>query len=237
MHRFYAKIIGELGTPVELPDAESEHLFRTLRARPGEMVGVFDGKGCSALAEVGRDRKLTVRERCVVPRADLALTLAVSVPKRNRLDELLKPLAGLGAQSIDFMLCERTVVQPGDNAPAKWNTMLLEGCKQSGNPRLPEAIDRGSFEETLAYHRRRNAALFFGDLERPDEAKLPDECFAADNMVLFIGPEGGFTDREHAALRQANAHGIALGPYILRLETAAIAGAAILWSRHKEAHR
>ena len=124
-----------IGTPGELfiPEArEAEHLFKVFRARPGETVRVFDGRGGRGEAEVVDKKQL--RFTAVLPeiRQEIELDLYCAIPKKTKLDSLLPQLPGLGVRSLHPLLLEHSVAT-GEN-PQRWELLLREGCKQSGNP-------------------------------------------------------------------------------------------------------
>lgn len=224
MHTFFCDAFGGAGTHPVLEARERDHLFKTLRARPGEELRLFDGRGGIARARVlpGRELEILTAERCVPPARNLLLYTAV--PRRAKFDVLLKQAAELGVGAIQPVECERSVAQP--EGSSRWTTLLQEGCKQSGNPFLPEIRAPLTLGEAVARLRSEGVAMFFGAVARTGEPSAPPP--PAGDLAWFVGPEGGFTGGEERMLRGAGVRGLHLGPYILRLETAAVCGLAVL---------
>ena len=106
--------------------------------------------------------------------------------------------------------------------------LLQEGCKQSKNPFLPRIVPPVPLAAALEEVRRGGVSAFFGAVRSAERAVAADGDFA-----WFVGPEGGFTEEEESAMREAGVRGLNLGPYVLRLETAAVCGLAVLrqWMR------
>lgn len=228
MHSFWMDVLPEPGAVFRLPPEEESHLFRILRARPGETVRLLDGKGGSAEAEVRSGRELELVSRRTAPVPEQQLILACAAPRRQKLDTLLKQAVELGAWEIRLMQCARSVAKP--EGASRWQTLLREACKQSGNLFLPRIEVHDSLADAL--DSLADARLFFGAV-RPPDAPFPPVP-AAGRSVFLAGPEGGFTPEEEAALAARGAVGISLGPWILRLETAAVAGLAVLRTRGAE---
>jgi 16S rRNA (uracil1498-N3)-methyltransferase len=80
------------------------------------------------------------------------------------------------------------------------------------------------FQEALSFAKENSLAGIFGDVE--DNQELIDNL--GDDIAFFVGPEGGFSEKELALMRENSFAGLNLGPYILRLETAAICGIAVI---------
>lgn len=229
MHSFFCNTLGKTGEPVELAKRESDHLFKTLRAAPGDTVELLDGRGGRALATVQPGRVLLTVSREQVPEPETGLLLYTAVPRKAKFDTLLKQAAELGVREIRLLLCERSVAAP--EGSDRWETLLQEGCKQSGNPFLPKIAPPVKLAAALAEF---SGTGYFGAVENPGaEAPRP----AAGNVAWFVGPEGGFTAAEEEAMARANIHALNLGPYVLRLETAAVCGLAVLRRMITEAGR
>ena len=222
MRTLFSENLPSPGGEAVLERREAEHLFRVLRAAPGERFRLLDGRGGRAVAEVLPGRVLRVESRDDVPVPERKLHLFFALPRRNRLDALLPACAELGVWELHPCVCARSVAEssPSD----RWQLQLLEGCKQSGNPFLPRVAEP---EPLLPCVRRAAASgmtLFYGSVAA---AELP-ESSASRDVGWVVGPEGGFTPDEEAALREAGVRPLNLGEWVLRLETAAVCGLAVL---------
>ena len=135
--------------------------------------------------------------------------------------------AELGVWSIRLLHCERSVAQP--EGSGRWETLLREGCKQSKNPFLPRILPMVKPSEALEEIRARKIQAFFGAVDAGKAS--PREETAGGDFAWLVGPEGGFTPEEEQAFLAAGVRGLNLGPYVLRLETAAVCGLAVLRQR------
>ncbi len=208
-----------------LDSREEAHLFRILRARPGETVALLDGHGTVGTAVVGSAHRLCLEsKRTVLPPAR-RLHLYFAPPKKQKLDALLKQAVELGVFELVPMLCERSVVQPGENSVAgRWMDLLFEACKQSGNPFLPEVVAPMPFAAALARARETCGALVVGS----NRTGLFPDLGTTSDAAFFVGPEGGFTAAETDAMFAAGAIPLRIGDWTLRVETAAVAGLGVL---------
>ena len=108
----------------------------------------------------------------------------------------------------------------------RWNDAMFEACKQSGNPYLPRTLAPLRFADALEECRTSCSAVYFGSPTDSGETAIPD-----GDIAWFVGPEGGFSDRELSQLVASGARPLRIGRWILRVETAAVAGLALLLSR------
>ncbi|MBQ9770871.1 MAG: 16S rRNA (uracil(1498)-N(3))-methyltransferase [Lentisphaeria bacterium] len=221
--RFDALKDAEISSPVVLERAEHNHLFRVLRARAGEVVGLLDGCGWKGIAQVEKGNVLTLltKEHAMLP--EKRIHLYIAPPRRQKMDSILKQAAELGVFRIVPVLCEYAVSEPGENAVAgRWRDLLFEACKQSANPYLPQIFPMIPFREALEDAQKNCQFLAFGSVRENGSFS-----FDSGDAAWFVGPEGGYSPEELAELEKI-AHPIRLGSYILRVETAAIAGIAKL---------
>ena len=235
MHTFFLKSIPAVGAEAELEKRERDHLFKTLRCRVGEQLELCDGNGTTALAEATEDHTVRIIERNQAVRGDIEVHLFTALPRNNKLDLLLKPVTEAGVVSITPLKCRYSVAEK-DSVPERWYTLMEEACKQSGNPFLPKIKPTLSVAEAVDFCKDNNYNIFFGD--QHGEFLMP-QSFPADGklkMAWMIGPEGGFDENELALLRQAGC-GITLGEYIFRLENAALAGIAYLYTMARTARK
>lgn len=229
-----------VGDQVQLQGAEVHHLAHVLRARVGDEVTVFDGRGAEFLARIQRmDRSrvvLTVTDRREVDR-ELAnsLTVGVSLPRGDRQKWLVEKLTELGVTRLVPLLAKRTVAEPGAAAHDRLRRASIEASKQCGRNRLLEIAAPVNPADYFAS----TPAASLRWIAHPGGERIPLASLAkherSDASVatvapsfLAIGPEGGFTDEELQVALQAGWQQVGLGPRILRIETAAVALAAML---------
>jgi 16S rRNA (uracil1498-N3)-methyltransferase len=212
-----------------LEGTEAHHLVHVLRIGLGDMVRLFDGRGGEAAATVtgcaAGTVELTVGELQVEIDDGREVILAAAVPKGDRFGWMIEKATELGVARFVPLITERSVVIPGQGKLDKMRRTIVEASKQCGRPRLMELAVPALWSE------------FVGTLLGPSAGWVADpagEPFDAPDMTLTgpvvaaIGPEGGLTSAELELAVGAGAKLISLGPRILRIETAALALAALL---------
>jgi 16S rRNA (uracil1498-N3)-methyltransferase len=162
---------------------------------------------------------LNVAERVLVPcERRSAFTVLAAMPKGDRGDFLVEKLVELGVTQFIPLLTERSVVEPKANRIENLRRTVIEASKQCGRNSLMK------IEVPLAWERA--ARMEFPGL-RVILHPSGSAAFSTETGAVAIGPEGGFSEREMELAIRAEWHAVTLGPRILRIETAAIAAAAI----------
>ena len=226
-HRFFLS-----QTPTEdtarLEGDEARHLARVMRAKTGDTVELFDGQGTSWTATVQAIQRNHVSLRLDQKQSEIIsnkpiITLAVALPKGDRQKWLIEKITELGTDSLVPLTTTRSVAEPTAAAISRLQRGVIESCKQSGRNRLLEITQPQSLHNLLT-----TSSASLRILACPDGTPMQSILLKPiDNILIAIGPEGGFTDDE---IRTANASGFAqmsLCQNILRIETAAIAAAVI----------
>ena len=229
--RFFASEFPEFGT-LSLDGPEAHHLMHVLRIAAGEMVEIFDGRGLVASAEVVAVRKRDVELRIVAARREATpareIILGTAVPKGDRFDWLIEKATELGVTRIVPLVTARSSVDPRDSKLDKLRQTVVAACKQCGRNHLLELSPVTSWTDFVGSEFP-NRAAFIAHLSS-DARPLSLGASILDHQpstIFAIGPEGGFTNEEVAVAVAAGAKPISLGPLVLRIETAAIALAAL----------
>ncbi|MFM7207198.1 MAG: RsmE family RNA methyltransferase [Planctomycetaceae bacterium] len=208
---------------------EARHLARVMRCTVGDEVVVFDGGGRSWLARVavtGRDEVvLAIATELPEERPRRAsVTLAVALPKGERQKWLVEKLTELGVDELVPLVTRRGVAEATPAARERLARGVIEACKQCGRDTLlriaaPRGVD-DVVRELIG-----DALLVVADR---DGVPLDAEAVGTRPVIALVGPEGGFTAEELAAVEAVGGRRVSLGPHVLRVETAAIALAARL---------
>jgi 16S rRNA (uracil1498-N3)-methyltransferase len=220
MRRFLVEA-ARAGLTVELPREEARHAIRSLRLDAGEPIVVFDGKGAEYDARIVRIQSARVLVEVGAARtaeAGRRFVIATAVPKGNRLDWMVEKLAELGAAEIVPVAFRRSVATVTDAKRARLERIAVSAAKQSGRATLPVVAAEIAFERLLE---RTGTASRVASPGAGASLGAGAEC-------VVIGPEGGLTAEEAAALVGRGAVAVSLGRNILRIETAAVAAASIL---------
>jgi 16S rRNA (uracil1498-N3)-methyltransferase len=201
---------------------EAHHGKDVLRLRATDEVELFDGQGRSAPAaviSVGRSEiALKVEAIQHSPATRPKITLATAMPKFAHQEVLVRMCTELGVTVFSPIIYERSSVRE-QFREEKWQRWTLEACKQCGQNYLPAIHPARRFSDFLN-DLSDNDLLIFGSTVTSAEHQKRS---AAENIVIFIGPEGGFTPQEEQTMLTAGAMPIHIGSNILRIETAAVA--------------
>lgn len=232
MHRLLVPS-EELTSPrPQLPAEEQRHL-KVLRPKDGEPIELFDGHGClRRFRYVAAERGLVPEGELVsLPRPAQRLTLFACVTKGSRWDWTIEKATELGVTRIVPVLSERTIVRLAKDERAakreRWQRIAEDAARQSDAVWLPEVCAPVDFSESLPLVRE--TTCFVGALTNPPPAPIlaaVKEC-PADDVAVYVGPEGDFTPEELATLLKI-ATPVSFGPTVLRAETAAIFGVSVL---------
>ncbi len=225
--RFFVTTPPAAGRAVLAGD-EARHLARVLRAKPGDMVTLFDGQGRAWPARVttiGRSEvELEAGEPVVEPHAaGPILTLAMALPKGERQKWLVEKLTELGVARLVPLVTERGVAEATPAAIDRLKRGVIEACKQCGRNRLMEISEPLTVSGVVAA----KPADAIGLVADPTGGPLPSTAWqTASEVLALVGPEGGFSDAERTIALAVGFQAVSLGPHILRVETAAVALAA-----------
>jgi 16S rRNA (uracil1498-N3)-methyltransferase len=227
MRCFYCDNIGGKNTFVQLPEREDRHLFNTLRGRTGDTVQLIDGKGVLASARVVEGKRLLVLEREEWQEPSRKIHLFVSPPRQNRMDQLLTQCCEIGVWSITLVITEHSVVRPDEGEVSdKWKVHLIEGCKQSKNPFMPELRNVINFNNIFDDVKEMGIPAFYGSVA--DSAGGKNISGNVPGIAWVVGPEGGFSASEEEMMNSSGFMPLKIGKWIMRVETAAVAGAVLL---------
>jgi 16S rRNA (uracil1498-N3)-methyltransferase len=200
-----------------------------LRIGVGDTVILFDGRGGEAAATVTDCAagvvELTVGESHVEGDDGREIILAAAVPKGDRFGWMIEKATELGVARFVPLITKRSVVVPGEGKFVKMRRTIVEASKQCGRARLMELTAPVAWPEFVATLLGPTAGWVADPAGEPIEAP---RTLSSGPFVAAIGPEGGFTHAELELATAAGAKLISLGPRILRIETAALALAALL---------
>jgi len=226
---------------------ESRHLVRVLRLRPGDTVVATDGAGrdytvrVETIGELATGSVLGVAARDV--ESPLAITLAQSVPKGDKMELIVRAATELGAARVVPLLTERTIVtlEPGRwrERARRWQRVAKEAAKQCGRAVVPPVETPRPLADFLAADEPADLRLCLWEGAAGPEGRggtplarsLPIALPSGSRVHLLVGPEGGLSRREVESARARGWVVVGAGPRILRTETAGPALIAILQSK------
>ena len=230
MPRFFMEQVDPAAKTVTIIGRDAEHI-KVLRMRPGEALTICDGKGtdlrCVLVSCDGKTAYADVVE--AVPsraEASLAVHIYAGLAKGERTDFIVQKCTELGAADITLFQCDRCVARldpkkGADKKLERWQRIAEEAAKQSGRGIIPKVRYFDRFEDMLEDAARWDLKLFLyetGDrISMSAAIRQAEDCRTA---AIITGPEGGFAPEEAAQARSKGFAVCAMGPRILRCETA-----------------
>ena len=250
MPQFYLPPPWETQKPHSIP-AELLHHLRVRRISEGEVIPIFDGQGqiaSATLVKLGHKAgELTITEvrEDTEREPPYGITLAQGLAGGDKMDWVIEKAVETGASRIAPLQCERSVIKLNRSSDAEraqkrlihWRAITQAACEQCERTVLPivepiEAID-DYLTNRIKDHLSGALKLLFCTGDHPSLAKTI-ASLPAQNVILLIGPEGGFTPEEIALAMKAGFQAVSLGKRILRTETAGIAAMSTIhaiWDR------
>jgi 16S rRNA (uracil1498-N3)-methyltransferase len=213
--------------PFTLEGSEAHHLTTVLRAEPGEHVVLFNGQG-----KEGRFRVVSHSKKKVIldqetsrehQQPDCRLWIAPGWNRATRRGWFLEKAAELGAWGIIFWQSAFSQGKTPEQPKETWQNQCIAAAKQCGNPWLPQLLTYpqglGQLLEATAHFQTR---IFLWENPSCPRILNADDITCQGDVLVILGPEGGFSDDETAVLQQATCSPFSLGNRILRWETAAL---------------
>ena len=250
MPQFYLPPPWETQKPHPLP-AELLHHLRVRRISEGEVIPIFDGQGQIASATLIRlgnktgELAIAAVKQNTQSEPPYSITLAQGLAGGDKMDWVIEKAVETGASRITPLQCERSVIKLHRSSDAEraqkrlihWRAITQAACEQCERTVLPQVEPIQAIEDYLskaADDRLKGALkliLCTGDHLSLAKTIAP---LPAQNVILLIGPEGGFTPEEIGLAMNAGFQAVSLGKRILRTETAGIAAISTihaLWDR------
>ncbi|QOI99880.1 MAG: 16S rRNA (uracil(1498)-N(3))-methyltransferase [Phycisphaeraceae bacterium] len=232
LHRLLTDSIDRArpGERLTIEGEEALHAARARRAREGEPVVLHDGQGrtaggtIAAIAKRGRADHwaldVMIDRIEIHPSPTPRLEVLAAAPKGDRLEAMVDALSQVGAASWSPLRCERGVVDPGEGKFERSRRVARESLKQCGRAWLMEILPHAEIDALVPSP---GVHLIVAHAGAPRYTPTPD-----GTVRLIVGPEGGLTDDEIRTLKDRGAALASFGPNVMRIETAAVAAAAII---------
>lgn len=239
--RFFVPLGAVNGETITLPADAAHHAVGVLRLRSGDALTVHDGenRAYDCLLEDGATTKRAMarvrarRELDTEPR--VRVTVAQALPKTSdKIEQVLQHGTEIGAAHFVFFAAFRSVARLADGEKidkrlVRWQGIIQGAAEQSGRGVMPTvawlpfapdvAKTWGEYAARLVLHEK--AQTSFRDTVYNSPA-------SEQELIVVIGPEGGFTDEEITLFETAGAVTTSLGPRVLRTETASLVALTLL---------
>jgi 16S rRNA (uracil1498-N3)-methyltransferase len=218
---FYVDALPAVGELAVVDGDEGFHAANVRRIRVGEELDLGDGAGAMAhcvIEDVGKGRlSARVMDRWTVEPASPQVTVVQALPKSDRSELAVELATEAGADAFVAWQAARCV--------ARWDggRVARAAARQSRRPHIPSVTGVATTGELVAAVRDavESGSVVLALHESAIEPLTKRPLAQADSLMLVVGPEGGLADDEIAALSEAGAQAVRLGPTVLRTSTAA----------------
>ena len=228
---------------IKISGQDARHLAYSLRARRGDRITAVDRIGNCAVVELTDFNNDTIKARRVGELmkivVDRKIILADCLPKQNRFETIIEKATELGVDEIIPLISERTIARPGGarekNKLERWRKIAKEAAEQCARDTIPEIGNVRKLDEWLKEISpldENNFLLFCWEKEQATTVRAAltacKNSGGRKNIIVLIGPEGGFSEREVASVILSGGKSASLGKRILKTDTAAISVLAMI---------
>lgn len=240
MNLFYVEEQQIRESSITIVGEDVNHIKNVLRMKINEQVMVCDCKGSKYLCEITdypeKQVELTIIEKRVADtELPVRLYLFQGLPKSDKMELIIQKAVELGAYEVIPVAMKRSVVKIEDKKKEtkkleRWQAIATAAAKQSKRGIIPQVHCVLSYKEALQYAKEMDLKLFpYENATNLDEShNLVKQAPFAKSIAIFVGPEGGFDDKEVDAVKEIGGQIVTLGKRILRTETAGFTMLSIL---------
>jgi len=203
-----------------------KQIVAVLRMKAGDQISLLTNDSAELdcrITEITRSAVMGVITGSTVGKPlSPKITVCAAITKRDTFEWMLKKCTEIGVTEFIPIVTDRTIKRAKENS-ARLNLIIKEASEQSGRFTLPNLVDPMSFGAAIGH----TDGMVRIAMHETGGTSLP-KIHKTSEVALFVGPEGGFTDEELAALKNAHAHIVTFGNLVFRAETAAIVGVSML---------
>ena len=235
MRRLFYK--GLLADTIKITGSDAHHLMHVMRAKAGQLVTVVDDNGQVAAMEMVAfsDSAVTLQLKehlAADTESPLKIMLAQCLLKADKMDMVVQKAVELGAVGVIPISSQNCVARydakKGAARKDRWQKIADEAAKQCGRTALLKVRPIVTLGQFIADMQATDSSLvFFYENENEQSAKEYLRSLKAKQIVLLVGPEGGFSLDGAKLIEEAGGKSVTLGPRILRAETAALTAIAV----------
>lgn len=229
LHWYYVPGLGNPGEQTRLEEDEWHHCFNVRRMREGDSIILCDGLGGCTLGTISH---ATAKKNLIEIGNDVSdvfknhrpyrISIGIAPTKNiERIEFAVEKLVELGIDEIGFLQCqysERTHLRMD-----RIQKIIVSASKQSRKINFPKLHPLVSPVNFVSHHKKQNADMQLLACHINDSTtSIAENYLPGNNVLLMIGPEGGFSNEEIEMLKHEQFNLVHLGPFRLRVETAAI---------------
>ncbi len=237
LRRFYLPVEQRSLPEPFLEGDEARHLLKVLRLGLGDPVVLFDGTGWEGLARItrveGKKVYFSIHKQHFLPHdSPLKISLALPLIRTQLLEWVLQKGTELGVSVFipyySAFSGAKATRQDWGGKRVRWDRIIAGAGKQCGRNRLPLLENPASFDRVLATGETGLRLIPYEEENAYTFRNLADNTPKVEEVLVCIGPEGGFSPEEIRRARQNHFLPLSLGPRVLRSETAALAMVTLL---------
>ncbi len=218
-----------------LTDEQYHYLSRVLRLKAGDRFIAMDGVGTWWLAALEEAQSAQIIEQIAVQtELPVTITLMAALPKGNGFDDVVRYCTELGVSKIVPIISDRTLLHPSSQKLERWRRIAGETAEQSERAIVPTISEPVTCAEAISSI---TAIYRYLCVARGSNMHLKTAISAvppASEIVIAIGPEGGWTTAEIEKANCANFQNVSLGKRILRAVTAPIVALSVIAATFEE---
>ena len=214
---------------LHLNEETEHHLKRVLRVRIGEIIILCDGKNYDYHMKVISVNPLKFELKNKIEcktEANCRITLYQALPKSDKLEWVIQKTVELGVYKIVPVITEHCDARINCNKLSRYQKIAESAAGQSMRGIIPQVYTPVTFDEAIQASNATSTMI--AAHEKAELNLCRTDINLAKEIGIWIGPEGGFSQKEIKLMEERNFKIVSLGPRILRTETAAIATLAII---------
>lgn len=233
MPRFFVKPENILSDSIIIDGDDVKHIKNVLRLRCNDIITLCDGAGTDYTVRIEKFESNLIYTDIMEKRKNMTeppveVVLFQGIPKSDKMDLIVQKSVELGISRIIPVITERTVVvlrteKDKETKIKRWQRIAMEAAKQSNRGIIPKVDLPLDFKKALESSAQMDLGIIPYEKENAKSLKDALKNFNARSIAVFIGPEGGFSEKEMDEAANAGLISVTLGPRILRTETAGIA--------------
>lgn len=235
LDRFYVKNKIERNNILQLSESQSKQLLKVFRMKMDDQIIIFNGDGSEWISDIIEVKNFLVSvnpiSKKIYKNRFRKFNLAIGICKNNRFEFCIEKCTELGVSTIIPLLSDR--VQNASkklvskNKFVRWSKISFEASEQSNRLTVPLITEPLSLERVIKLNKE--SINFVLDSEGENIKFYKDILFENQKPItIFVGPPGGFTEKESNDFSKEKIKKVSLGQMVLRTETAAIVSAGLL---------
>lgn len=240
MHWFYVENSQIQEDKIKILGTDVNHIKNVLRMQPGERIVICNGEGTDfycIIETISGEEVIVKVEEMNDTKSELPskIYLFQGIPKKDKMELIIQKAVELGVYEVVPVSMKRCVAKIEDGKKEKkklerWQSISTSAAKQSGRGIIPKVHEVLSFKEALQYAGKLDGVMVPYELADgiEESAKVIKKNSQKQSIGIFIGPEGGFDEKEMEEVLKSEFDIITLGKRILRTETAGLTILSIL---------